>query len=203
MPRRDAGAPRAVEVEGQRDLRLAGPPGDRDATTVAGGDLEAAECGRHAGGLRARRGSGLGWRLADDLAERRQQAVVLGRRPDREPQVVREGVLPPERPRHEPATQERRRRRRSARSREPNATSRKLVTDGSAGNPAAARPAARRPRSARTRSTFAARTSGRRRAAATSATDGMLTEPGGRYGSITPMTSGLAIAKPTRMPARA
>ena len=52
------------------------------------------------------------------------------------------------------------------------------MTDGLAGVPSAASPAARRARSAETRATFAWSEAGSRSAAATTATDGMETEPG-------------------------
>ena len=113
-----------------------------------------------------------------------------------------ERVARGERPRHEPAPEE------------PGGDGRgalggpevgeEEVRDGRADDqPAARRPSARRSRSASTRATFACIPVGSARAAVTTVTLIVDTEPGGRYGAIRAIVSGRAIANPTRNPARA
>ena len=84
----------------------------------------------------------------------------------------------------------------AARSGEPKSTSRKFVTLGPTDQPAAVSASARRPRSVSTRARLVARIAGSSSASVTIVTETVDTDPGGRYGFMRAMTSGLAIGEP-------
>ena len=148
----------------------------------------------HAGGLRGQRRAAAAIEPVVLVAGRGRSAAG-GRRADGRPRTCAARGRVAGAPRRPSA----------ARSGDPKSTSRKFVTDGPTVQPSARERVAqaRRARAIDAREVGRRGPSGRAGPRSRRVTDTVDTEPGGRYGLSRAMTSGRAMAKPTRSPARA